>query len=458
MNAAPANYYDGLNLKLLAAIPSDARRVLELGCANGRLGRRFKEQHPGVYWRGIDISADAAAVAAEHLDAVDVIDLDAQSLDGAGKGFDTIVIGDLLEHLRNPGRVLDALYNLSTPQAQVICCVPNMSHLSVVQRLLAGDITYDPAGLLDETHQRFFSPSSLFKLFLDFGWLPHMQDHYSTELPQTSFALTLIEAAQALGLPATTAARNLSLYQMIVVARKWRMESLRKPGPTTSFSVVVPITRPWQHELNIKRSPGLLEVGAKVVCVQGAETAAAAFARGLAETDTPWVIMAHQDVYFPTGSGLAIAKELAEIEQAGLAGVPIGFAGIARDRAGNARPSGWVIDRRHLLQHQGSNAAESLDELAVALHRNSRIAIDPQLGWHLWATDLCLQAQSLANEPIGRILEVPLFHNSVSDYTLPREFHNSAARLMSKYPQRQDIVTLCGKIDRSSTAREALPL
>jgi hypothetical protein len=36
-----SNYYDGLNQKLLAAIPTDAQRVLELGCANGRLGQRF---------------------------------------------------------------------------------------------------------------------------------------------------------------------------------------------------------------------------------------------------------------------------------------------------------------------------------------------------------------------------------------------------------------------------------
>ena len=45
---AATNYYDGLNLKLLDAIPAKARRVLELGCANGLLGRRFKELHPGV--------------------------------------------------------------------------------------------------------------------------------------------------------------------------------------------------------------------------------------------------------------------------------------------------------------------------------------------------------------------------------------------------------------------------
>ena len=43
-----SNYYDGLNEKLLAAIPAQAQRVLELGCANGRLGRRYKEVNPNT--------------------------------------------------------------------------------------------------------------------------------------------------------------------------------------------------------------------------------------------------------------------------------------------------------------------------------------------------------------------------------------------------------------------------
>ena len=36
--------------------------------ANGLLGRRFKELHPGVQWWGVDVSADAVA-AASHLAA-----------------------------------------------------------------------------------------------------------------------------------------------------------------------------------------------------------------------------------------------------------------------------------------------------------------------------------------------------------------------------------------------------
>jgi SAM-dependent methyltransferase len=442
------NYYDGLNLKLLAAIPPDAKRVLELGCANGRLGQRFKESHPHTEWWGVDLSAEAAATAAPHLDRVFTLDLDSADLSVLGRGFDVIVIGDLLEHLRRPQAVLEALYDLSATGAQIVCCLPNMAHVSVIERLIAGDISYDPVGLLDQTHVRFFSPGSAFKTFLDAGWLPHLQDEYRVELPQTQFAARLVDAAMALGLPRDTALRNMGLYQMILVCRKWPMQALAQAAAPVPFSVIVPVNRPWQYELNIARSPGLQEVQAEVIAVQGASSAAEAYRMGASRAKHAWHVMAHQDVYFPVGTGFALAQQLGALEQAAMQQLPIGFAGI--DGLGAPRHAGMVIDRRALFWHGRSSGAVSLDELAICLHRDSAVTIDPTLGWHVWATDLCLQAQQLAGRPIAQILEVPLFHNSVGEYKVPAEFHDSAQRLLRKYPQLSMIPTLCGELARQT--------
>jgi len=453
------DYYDGLNQKLLDAVPHTAKRVLELGCANGRLGRRFKELHPGVHWTGVDISAAAAAVAAQHLDRVFEIDLDRADLAVLEGDFDVIVIGDLLEHLREPGKILEALYELATKDAKVVCCLPNMSHVSVLERMLAGDISYDTAGLLDQTHLRFMSPPSVFKIFLDSGWLPHMQDGYRTALPRSPFIGHIVAAAQVLGVPESTALRNMNLYQMILVCSKWSMQGLLRPGPRAPFSVIVPINRPWQYQLNIARSPGLREVGADVVCVEGAQNAAAAFAAGVGRARHAWRVLTHQDVYFPVGSGFALAQQLGAMEQSGLTKGPVGFAGIAAaaTQNGAARPAGMVIDRTTLFRHGDASDALSLDEFAVALHRDSAVDIDQSFGWHLWATDLCLQAQdSTQSQAVAQILEVPLFHNSTNDYVLPDAFQASAARLLEKYPRLNRIPTLCGEIKRPRMP-EALP-
>ena len=40
----PDFYYDGANEHLLGAVPARAKRILEVGCARGRLGLELKEQ------------------------------------------------------------------------------------------------------------------------------------------------------------------------------------------------------------------------------------------------------------------------------------------------------------------------------------------------------------------------------------------------------------------------------
>ncbi|MCR5869261.1 MULTISPECIES: bifunctional 2-polyprenyl-6-hydroxyphenol methylase/3-demethylubiquinol 3-O-methyltransferase UbiG [Aquincola] len=453
-SAAPANYYDGLNQKLLDAIPTGARKVLELGCANGRLGRRFKELHPGAQWHGIDLSAEAVATAAPHLDSALRMDLDHADFSVLEGGYDTIVIGDLLEHLRDPAQVLDALYDISADDARIVCCVPNMAHISVIQRMLSGDLSYDPNGLLDQTHVRFFSPPSLFKLFLDSAWLPHLQDQYRFDLTPSPFVTHVLKAAEALGLPLQTAVRNLDCYQMIVVAAKWPMQQLIKPGKRAQFSVIVPVNRIWQAELNIARSPGLIEAAAQLILVE-ADSAAEAYAKGAAQARHPWRVLAHQDVYFPRGTGYALSLQLGALEEAGLAGAPVGFVGLSQAADGSRSHSGVVVDRRHLLRNPPTQSGITIDELAVCLHAKSKLAIDPHLGWHLWGTDLCLQAEERVGQPIAQILDVPVFHNSVGDYDVPPAFHESARVLLAKYPHRASVVTLMGELVRKNAAKAA---
>ncbi len=396
---ASGNYYDGLNQKLLAAIPSGARHVLELGCANGRLGRRYKEQNPTTEWWGVDFSPDAVRAASAHLDRVLTLDLDSGDLDRLGSGFDVIVIGDLLEHLRDFRPVLDALYERSTPDARIVSCIPNMSHASVIERLVAGDIVYDDSGLLDRTHMRFFSQASAFKAFLDSGWLPSMHDQYRVEPQNNRVTAGLLDAAAALGIPRETALRNLGMYQMIVLCRKWQSRPLAAAPEGAPFSVIVAVNRPWQFSLNLARSPGLQETGAEVIPITDAPNAAAAFSAGAAKARHAWRVFAHQDVYFPTGTGYKLAEELAALERANGHGLPVGMVGLQTNGTGTGTNyAGTVIDRIRLFDHGPTLRAVSMDELAVALHRDTRLEIDPTLGWHLWATDLCLQVRRMTGQ------------------------------------------------------------
>ena len=416
---------------MLEALPPNVRRVLELSPTPSTLGQRYRTLWPGVQWDNLPTLAAGRPAGVAP--------------------YDWVVIDSRAAALRDGAAALDALHDWTTPDARLLCGWPNMAHHAVVQRLVMGDMTFDDAGVLDAAHARFLSPASAYKLLLDAGWLPHLHSQCRSDVPETVFSSRLIGAAMALGLPRQTVQRNLGLQYMVVVCGKARLRAPTASTRYAPFSVIVPVNRPLELELNIARSPGLREVGAQIITVEGATSSADAFERGAALAQHDWRLFVHQDEYFPTGSGLMLAEQLGAMACDGRAAAPVGFAGLeaAADLRAGLRYAGQVIDRTQHFDHPDSTAGVSVDEFAVALHKSTPVALDPMLGWHLWGTDLCLQALALGGAPCAQILRVPLFHNSTTGYSLPVEYHTSAGLLLEKYSLFDTIPTLCGALQRT---------
>ena len=132
--------------------------------------------------------------------------------------YDAIVCADVLEHLREPGRVLDQLPALLAPSGRLLISIPNVGYAGVVAGLLCGEFKYRPTGLLDETHLRFFTRSTLLDLLAEHGFgatalHPLTMQPASTELAGAAFAV--LEPAV---LQAVLDAPDALVYQFIVEA------------------------------------------------------------------------------------------------------------------------------------------------------------------------------------------------------------------------------------------------
>lgn len=75
--------------------------------------------------------------------------------------YDYIIFADVLEHLYDPWKVLSDCRRLLKDDGSILISIPNVSHNSVLINLLTDKFNYNPIGLLDNTHIRFFTYHSL---------------------------------------------------------------------------------------------------------------------------------------------------------------------------------------------------------------------------------------------------------------------------------------------------------
>jgi 2-polyprenyl-3-methyl-5-hydroxy-6-metoxy-1,4-benzoquinol methylase len=146
----------------------DGTRVLEIGTAAGHVTRALAQK--GCTVVGVELDAQQASLAAPAcrrmlVGNVEQLDLDEEISDH----FDVVLCGDVLEHLQDPGAVLQKLRRRLAPGGYLVVSIPNVGHGSVRLNLMEGRFAYTQYGLLDATHVRFFTLASLIGLFNDNG-------------------------------------------------------------------------------------------------------------------------------------------------------------------------------------------------------------------------------------------------------------------------------------------------
>lgn len=142
-----------------------SERVLDVGCSDGALGAQVRSL--GSHVTGIDhVDSHLARERLDGFQVIDLIDGDLSSIEGR---FDTIVCGDVLEHLRDPLNLLRTATERLDAGGSLIVSVPNFGHWYPRIKTLLGRFDYDQRGILDATHLRFFTRKSFERLIRDAG-------------------------------------------------------------------------------------------------------------------------------------------------------------------------------------------------------------------------------------------------------------------------------------------------
>lgn len=132
------------------------RRVLDLGTSSGLLAEMLQEMGHEV--TGVD--ALAFPEAPKRMHRFVHADLDQGIPEEAGRGFDVVIAGDVLEHARRPDLILAQVREVLATGGLALVSIPSFSHWYPRLRVAAGRFDYENQGILDRGHVRFFTRRS----------------------------------------------------------------------------------------------------------------------------------------------------------------------------------------------------------------------------------------------------------------------------------------------------------
>lgn len=187
-------YYMSPRLDLINLIQENTDKplnILEIGCGCGATMAKIKNYYPFATTYGIEI-VDTAAQLANIFGDVVCDDVENMTFSYKEEYFDYCIMGDVLEHLREPKFVLQRLKKYIKRGGKIILSMPNMKHWSVIVPLLTKDIfPYANSGLLDTTHLKMYTCSEIQKLIINSGYeLDYMS--YTTAGTPTEKELQII--------------------------------------------------------------------------------------------------------------------------------------------------------------------------------------------------------------------------------------------------------------------------
>lgn len=161
-------------LSLLDSSPG--QKVLEVGCASGRLGREIKKI--GHYVAGIEISESAAQEAKKVLDEVYVFDIESEwPAEILNEKFDLIILPEILEHVFDPVYVLKKSRAALKPDGEIILTIPNFLAWTNRVYFLLGFFRYEKEGMFDFGHIRWFTYPYLKEVLAESGFIIIAEKH-----------------------------------------------------------------------------------------------------------------------------------------------------------------------------------------------------------------------------------------------------------------------------------------
>jgi 2-polyprenyl-3-methyl-5-hydroxy-6-metoxy-1,4-benzoquinol methylase len=154
--------------KIFRQIPIGSK-VLEIGSADGRLANLLTlKKKCSVYC--VEKDQSLAIIGQNKCAQMLNLDIENTELPYEHEMFDCIILGNVLEHLKEPSKTLFDLKKYLSTSGFLIYSVPNIVNWHSRLTIFLGKFEYAHSGVFDKTHLRFYNLYSARKLATDAGY------------------------------------------------------------------------------------------------------------------------------------------------------------------------------------------------------------------------------------------------------------------------------------------------
>jgi len=136
-------------------LPVSEGRCLDAGCGEGLVSFAIGSDRPGITLYGADISATRLARAASRVPASRLVAGDLLRLPWRTGSFDAVVCCEVLEHLPDPGAVVEELFRVMKEDGTLLVTVPDRQRLKWYMCPQCGTKVYK------DGHVRSFTPGDV---------------------------------------------------------------------------------------------------------------------------------------------------------------------------------------------------------------------------------------------------------------------------------------------------------